>query len=135
MYDYDRLCPTDDLLGTAEVYFSEEIIETDPKTGGQKVSWGVVWRQGTVLAAFALLQVMSSTQMSSVHLQSKAPLRPDALQLDILCNSHFIAECEVFTFYQLRSHHSGTPASDEQGLYLQAPLCAIQQYSNTARRS
>lgn len=37
MYDYDRLCPTDDLLGTAEVYFTEEDIETDVKTGGQKV--------------------------------------------------------------------------------------------------
>eukprot|EP00878_Enallax_costatus_P009636 GHUV01010067.1.p1 GENE.GHUV01010067.1~~GHUV01010067.1.p1 ORF type:complete len:515 (+),score=110.80 GHUV01010067.1:357-1901(+) len=37
VYDYDRLCPTDDLLGMAEVYFSEEVIETDPKTGGQKV--------------------------------------------------------------------------------------------------
>jgi hypothetical protein len=37
VYDYDRLCPTDDLLGTAEVFFSEEALETDPVTGGEKV--------------------------------------------------------------------------------------------------
>jgi hypothetical protein len=37
VYDYDRLCPTDDLLGTAEVFFSAEAIETDPATGGEKV--------------------------------------------------------------------------------------------------
>eukprot|EP00882_Tetradesmus_deserticola_P015191 GHRQ01016176.1.p1 GENE.GHRQ01016176.1~~GHRQ01016176.1.p1 ORF type:complete len:457 (+),score=182.70 GHRQ01016176.1:470-1840(+) len=37
VYDYDRLRPTDDLLGTAEVFFSQEAIETDPVTGGEKV--------------------------------------------------------------------------------------------------
>jgi hypothetical protein len=37
VFDYDRLCPTDDLLGTAEVFFSEEAIEKDPATGGEKV--------------------------------------------------------------------------------------------------
>jgi hypothetical protein len=40
VFDYDRLCPTDDLLGTAEVFFSEEAIETDPTTGGEKVRIG-----------------------------------------------------------------------------------------------
>ncbi|WIA39496.1 hypothetical protein OEZ86_005594 [Tetradesmus obliquus] len=39
VYDYDRLCPTDDLLGTAEVFFSEEAIESDPATGGEKVAY------------------------------------------------------------------------------------------------
>lgn len=38
VYDYDRLMPTDDLLGTAEVYFTHESIENDLDTGGQKVS-------------------------------------------------------------------------------------------------
>jgi hypothetical protein len=37
VFDYDRLCPTDDLLGTAEVYFTEEHLEEDEETGGQKV--------------------------------------------------------------------------------------------------
>lgn len=37
MFDYDRLCPTDDLLGTAEVFFTEEEIQMDEETQGQKV--------------------------------------------------------------------------------------------------
>lgn len=43
VYDYDRLCPTDDLLGTAELFFSEEAIESDPATGGEKVRADVVF--------------------------------------------------------------------------------------------
>jgi hypothetical protein len=38
VYDYDRLCPTDDLLGTTEVFFTEEELEKDKKHHGQKVS-------------------------------------------------------------------------------------------------
>lgn len=52
MYDYDRLCPTDDLLGTAEVFFTEEVIETDNKTGGQEVSK----RRPALLLLLLLLQ-------------------------------------------------------------------------------
>jgi hypothetical protein len=37
VYDYDRLCPTDDLLGTTEVFFTQEKLEMDEKHGGQKV--------------------------------------------------------------------------------------------------
>lgn len=37
VYDYDRLCPTDDMLGVAEVFFTTETLETDMETGAQKV--------------------------------------------------------------------------------------------------
>jgi len=38
VYDYDRLFPEDSLIGTAELFFTHESIETDPDTGSQSVS-------------------------------------------------------------------------------------------------
>lgn len=38
VYDYDRLLPDDSLVGTAELFFTHESIETDPDTGSQSVS-------------------------------------------------------------------------------------------------
>jgi hypothetical protein len=58
VFDYDRLCPTDDLLGTAEVFFSEEAIETDPTTGGEKVRiarWSGCGGTGSVFLGFCEL--------------------------------------------------------------------------------
>jgi hypothetical protein len=60
VYDYDRLCPTDDLLGTAEVFFSEEAIETDPATGGEKVSCAAT----DVRVTFACLLCMLVSSMT-----------------------------------------------------------------------
>jgi len=40
VFDYDMLFPEDSLLGTAELFFSHESIQTDPVTGGQSVSGG-----------------------------------------------------------------------------------------------
>lgn len=45
VFDYDRLCPVDDMLGVAEVFFTTEKLETDEK-GAQKVGGrdcGRVW--------------------------------------------------------------------------------------------
>ncbi|KAF8055094.1 SYT1 [Scenedesmus sp. PABB004] len=43
VYDYDRLCPTDDLLGTAEVFFTTESIQGDAATGQKLVYEEADW--------------------------------------------------------------------------------------------
>lgn len=57
VFDYDRLCPTDDLLGTTEVFFTTERLETDEKHGGQQVS-------STQVAAYLLVSSASEVEMS-----------------------------------------------------------------------
>ena len=36
VWDYD-VGPQDDLLGVMQLYFTDEVVETDPDTGGQRV--------------------------------------------------------------------------------------------------
>jgi len=42
VYDYD-IGPTDELMGVMQLYLAEEVVETDRKTGGQRVVYKPRW--------------------------------------------------------------------------------------------